>query len=83
MDKDSATKAILESLQQGRHLSGYDILRRFGIYRAGAVIYNLRRAGHPISTRIVKLDKGRCYGVYYYDLSLSRQDITEAETLFK
>ena len=60
----SKTQNLLGALQGGRRLSGLDIWRNFGLYRASSVVKNLRNKGYDIKTEIVEKN-GERYGVYY------------------
>jgi len=51
---DSQCNRILRYLQSGKTLTPLDGLRRFGTLRLGARVYELKRAGHPIQSKLVK-----------------------------
>jgi hypothetical protein len=55
----SQERAILGHLQQGKSLTQIDALRLFGSFRLGARVYNLRRKGYPIASRIVERNHKR------------------------
>lgn len=63
MQKQSQEKAILKHLKKGFVLTPLDALKRFGSFRLGARIYDLKRSGHSISKRMVK--KGGAYVAEY------------------
>ncbi len=62
--KDTQTLKILDYLSEGGELSGLDALSRFGSYRLSSIIFNLRKAGYKIKTRMVKSESGASYAVY-------------------
>lgn len=45
---------IIDYLATGRPLTPIVALRRFGTFRLGARVYELKRQGHPITSRLVK-----------------------------
>lgn len=47
-------KQILTSLKKGESLTPLDMLYRFGCFRASARIYDLKRQGHNIKTKLVE-----------------------------
>lgn len=49
----SQNKRILESLQNGDKLTPLDALERFGCFRLGARVYDLRKQGHDIKSETV------------------------------
>lgn len=50
--KTTHNQAILEALKQGERVTPLDALRRWGCFRLGARIHDLRKAGHNIETTI-------------------------------
>ena len=44
---------ILAALKRGEALTPMDALRRFGCFRLGARIFDLRRKGHPVTTDMI------------------------------
>ena len=44
---------ILDYLATGKPLTPITALRRFGTFRLGARVYDLKRQGHKIDTRLV------------------------------
>lgn len=44
---------ILAHLQSGKSISPLEALKHYGIMRLGARIWELKRDGHPIKSRIV------------------------------
>lgn len=63
------TAQILEYLQNGGSLSGFDAWQMFGAYRLGAIIHNLRKRGIKIKTTMQERENGAAYAVY----SLNRE----------
>ena len=51
--KNSQNTQILKALKKGARITPMDALKRFGCFRLGARIAELRRAGHDIKTRMV------------------------------
>lgn len=45
---------ILKYLRKGGALTPLDALRKFGSFRLGARVYDLRKSGHAISRRMVE-----------------------------
>ena len=74
MTKDTQTRQVLEYLSKGGELSGLDALSMFGAYRLSSIIYNLRKTGHNIKTRMKERETGAAYAVYYMSF-----DKTESE----
>lgn len=62
--KTTQTTQILKALKKGARLTPMDALKRFGCFRLGARIADLRKAGHDIKTRIVHKD-GKNFAEYY------------------
>lgn len=67
-EKDTQKKAILRHLQSGKELSQLEATQKYGVLRLGAIIFELRKEGYIISTRLVR-DPNRYgnasnYGVY-------------------
>jgi hypothetical protein len=57
-------KAILNHLQTGATISGLEALNRFGCFRLGARIHELKKAGYPIESKKVKSENGKHYSQY-------------------
>ena len=55
----SQTHRILGALKQGQRLTPMDALRRFGCFRLGARIHDLRCEGHHIETSMVDVGDGK------------------------
>lgn len=49
---DSQITDILEHLQTGAEITPLEALNKYGAYRLGAIIYNLRQEGYNILTRM-------------------------------
>lgn len=58
---------IIAYLKQGNTLTPLDGLRLFGTMRAGARIFDLRKQGHDIRSRMVKTEGGKHVAQYYLD----------------
>jgi len=52
--KVSQKKLILARLQEGRMITPLEALLWFGCFRLGARIYDLRKEGYPIQTKLSK-----------------------------
>jgi len=50
----SQSAAILRDLQNGMRLTPLDALHRYGCNRLAARVYELKRLGYPITSRLVK-----------------------------
>ena len=61
---ESKQEQVLQALKGGQRLSGLDIWRKFGAYRAAVIIQRLRQAGHDIKTEVVREGK-TMYAVYF------------------
>ena len=55
---------ILAYLRAGNALSPLDALSRFGCFRLGARIYDLRRAGYVIERRMIRTASGKTVAEY-------------------
>jgi hypothetical protein len=53
------TVAILTALREGAELTPLDALQRFGCFRLGARIWDLRHRGHSITSRWVEAGGAR------------------------
>lgn len=53
MDRKSQNEEILAWLQSGRSITPLEALEKFGCFRLGGRIHELRAAGHPIVTDMV------------------------------
>ena len=50
------TKEILNYLESGKPITPVEALSKFGCFRLGARIYDLKEAGHVIHKRMVEVD---------------------------
>ena len=57
---------ILAYLKSGRSITVLDALQRFGCYALSQRIGELRRAGHPISSRMIRTTTGKDIAQYAY-----------------
>ena len=67
-DEKSQAGLVLKHLLSGAEINPLEALNKYGCYRLGAVIFNLKREGYKIHTRIERFKKpngrdGR-YAVY-------------------
>lgn len=67
----SQSDAILDALKHGETLTPLDALRRFGVFRLGARIWDLKQAGYNIEMRLVETPSGK--HVASYSLSQVRK----------
>ena len=51
-EKTSQSKVVLVHLQSGKELSQLEATQKYGILRLGAIIFNLRKEGYKISSRL-------------------------------
>lgn len=63
MDISSQGEQILKHLRAGNALTPLDALHKFGCFRLGARIWDLKREGHSIQTKIVEI-KGKRVAEY-------------------
>jgi helix-turn-helix protein len=56
---------ILQHLRSGKHITPLEALNRFGCFRLGARIYDLKEAGHAIESRMVTLASGKKVASYH------------------
>jgi hypothetical protein len=55
---------VLAHLEHGWRITNMEAYGRYHITRLGAVIFNLRKKGHNIITRLVPQDVGAPYAEY-------------------
>ena len=58
---ESQNKRILAYLRTGRKLTALDALYTFGCFRLGARIYDLRRRGEAIESRMIEITSPAVY----------------------
>ena len=58
--------AILEHLQTTRAITPLEALMKFGCFRLGARIHELRGQGHEIKTEMMTDEAGKTYAKYRY-----------------
>lgn len=61
---ESQNNEILKSLESGEKLTPIDALNRFGCFRLGARVYDLKRRGHNIITETIEKN-GKRFAQYY------------------
>lgn len=54
---NSQAGLILDHLLSGKEISPIEALNKYGCYRLGAIIFNLKREGYRIQTRIHRYKK--------------------------
>jgi hypothetical protein len=66
VSKRSQCDMILDHLQKGYSITPMEALNRFGCFRLGARIYDLRRQGYLIEDRLVNTSGGKRVAQYYF-----------------
>lgn len=61
---NTQTDLIIDYLKQGNALTPLEALQRFGCFRLGARIWDARRAGHRIESRIIRTAGGKNVAEY-------------------
>lgn len=61
----SQSDAILDALKRGETLTPLDALKRFGVFRLGARIWDLKQAGHKIEMRMIETPSGKHVAEYF------------------
>ena len=56
-DEKSQAGLVLDHLLSGAEINPMEALKKYGCYRLGAVIFNLKREGYKINTRIERFKK--------------------------
>lgn len=59
MDVLSQEQQILNHLRSGKTLTALEALRRFGCFRLGARVFDLKQAGYDIRSALVEIDGKR------------------------
>mgnify|MGYP003658599951 CR=1 FL=1 len=62
--KSSQKERILDYMKRGRSLTPIDALNIFGCFRLSAVIFDLKKEGHPIQMELVKNQNNKNYAKY-------------------
>ena len=60
----SQGQQILNHLRAGKHITPLEALKRFGCFRLGARIYELKEASYPIDSKMVRLSSGKRVASY-------------------
>lgn len=55
--RTTISQAILAHLKRGKKITPIEALNRFGCFRLGARIFELRQAGYAINSRMKKVGK--------------------------
>lgn len=61
---ETQTAQILAHLKTGRSITPIDALNRYGCFRLGARIYDLKQDGHNIYKEMVETDSGKRVASY-------------------
>lgn len=59
MSTKTQSAQILEHLRSGQTITPLEALDRYGCFRLGARIYDLKREGHDIRSRMVEGGEGK------------------------
>ena len=62
--KETQQQKILAHLQDGKSITQMEALRRYGCFRLGARIHNLKRQGVNIVSRLVSTPDGKKFSEY-------------------
>jgi hypothetical protein len=68
MTTDSQNRKILAYLKAGKKITPLKALQLFGSFRLGARIYDLRKLGHEIESRIVQGANGKRFAEYWMEV---------------
>jgi len=61
---ESQCKSILKHLQCGKSINPIEALNKYGCFRLGARIYDLKQEGHQIKKEMVAAENGKKYASY-------------------
>jgi hypothetical protein len=61
---ETQTAQILAHLKTGRSITPIDALNKYGCFRLGARIYDLKQDGHNIYREMVETDSGKRVASY-------------------
>lgn len=61
---ETQTAQILAHLKTGRSITPIDALNKYGCFRLGARIYDLKQDGHNIYREMVQTDSGKRVASY-------------------
>lgn len=64
MDVSTQADQILAHLKSGETLTPLEALDKFGCFRLGARIWDLKREGHDIQTEFVEVGEGKRVAKY-------------------
>lgn len=59
MSHESQTARILAYMKRGRTLTPLEALEKFGCFRLGARMWDLKQAGHIVKSRLVEIEGKR------------------------
>ena len=65
----SQAKRILDYMLEGHRITPIEALEKFGSFRLGARIADLRADGHDIKSEFVKTDTGKHVKSYWIELA--------------
>ena len=70
----SQYEQVLKHLQEGKTITQYEATLRYQILRLGAIIFDLRRAGYPIKTKMIYKKKANGGHTNYAEYSLEKKE---------
>lgn len=62
--KVSQAQTLLNHLQTHGRITKLEALNLYGIWNSGGRIFDLKRAGHPIDTRMIEVSSGKKVAEY-------------------
>tara|TARA_R100001591_G_scaffold21072_1_gene30036 strand:+ start:1203 stop:1457 length:255 start_codon:yes stop_codon:yes gene_type:complete len=77
----SQAKNILAHLVQHRTITPLEALNQYGCFRLSAVIFNLKKDGHDITT-IIKRYKKKKFAEYHYNCGPNNTNKKIGETFY-
>lgn len=60
----SQTDAILDALLRGEKITPLDALRKYGCFRLGARIYDIRKSGYMVDRKLIDVGNGKHVAEY-------------------
>jgi len=65
MSITTQTEQIFKHLSEGKRLTALEALDRFGCFRLGARVYDLKKQGYDVKRRMVETVSGRWVAEYW------------------
>lgn len=60
----SQTDAILDALLRGERITPLDALKKYGCFRLGARIYDIRKSGYMVDRKLIDVGNGKHVAEY-------------------